>query len=364
VSESGVPFASLSSSFRFNHLVELFHTSDHSHEAELWRLCSALFDEPSSLDFDVDMDLSHLPSGIQRAIGLNRQKEALSDWLENCVKQRVESDLRMVPIHGTDSAPRRLFAMMSGNQIERACDEALDAKYLHFATLLAQSPDDVFREEIQAQLKIWTDEKVEEVICPRVLKLYETLGGRLVTEGVNDGQQLDWRRVFGLRLWYGETANSASGIEEVVREYEDLLSHNRVPVPTPWWLESSGQDPLSSPRSNSNLLDAHYLIMHLASHPSSPLNILSQPLSFSAATLDAKLPFFISLILNRCLKTRHFSDQTQLQPGPGRDNVPAEVYGSSNMAGSLIMMYASMLENVGCVKEAAFVLMFLTEAIG
>jgi nuclear pore complex protein Nup98-Nup96 len=312
----------------------------------------------------MDTDFSHLPNGILRAITLNRQKEALSDWLENCVKQRVESDLRMIPIHGSESAPKRLFALISGNQIERACDEALDAKYLNLATLLAQSPEDVFREELQAQLKIWTEEKVEEVIQPEVLKLYETLGGRLITEGVNDGQQLDWRRVFGLRLWYGETANSAAGIEEVVGEYEDLLSHGRGPVPIPWWLESSSRDQSSS-HSNPDLLDAHYLIIRLASGLSSNLDILSQSLSFSPAALDAKLPFFISLILSRSLRTRHFSDRTPLDSGSDKENTGADdVYGASHMGGSLISMYAAMLENVGCLKEAAFVLLFLTEASG
>jgi nuclear pore complex protein Nup98-Nup96 len=292
---------------------------------------------------------------IGRPIEQNRRKDALSDWLESCVKSRVESDLRLIP-HGIENAAKRLFALMTGNQIERACEEALDAKYLHLATLLAQTPDEGFREDIIAQLEIWKDEKVEEVLEPDVLKIYQILGGHLVKEGVN-GHELDWRRLFGLRLWYGKTACDVDGLQGTLDEFEELLSQGKISAPIPWWLEGSGRDPSSSSQYQG-LIDAHFVIMRLAAQQKEPLDSLLRSLSFSPAPLDTKLPFFLSLILVRSLKTRDFSDREHVR-GP----LP-NVYGPSHMAGSLIASYAAMLENVGCVKEAAFVLLFMEAGAG
>lgn len=245
---------------------------------------------------------------------MTRTRETLSDWLEGCVRARVEVDLRSLPSTSPGSsssassiAAKRLFALLSGNQISRACDEALDSRFLHLATLISQSPDDIFRGEIKEQLRIWKEERVFEVIDEHVLKLWRVLSGELVMDGIRDKEKLDWRRAFGLRMWWGEHANgSPNGIQDIFNEYEDLLKSGKVPRPIPWWLEHS-----PSPSStNDNIQDAHYLLISLASSPDTPLDIFTQSQAFSPIAVDNKLGFFVSLVLgHRGLGVRDFSDR-------------------------------------------------------
>lgn len=391
--DDGIPTAHTNFATRFRHFASSFEHKDRSFEASLWRLGVALFDE---------IEL-HIPEGAPTAtadrIRSMRRKAAVSDWLRHTVAGAVETEAR-----SHIAASRRaalLFSLLSGNQVERAVNAALDAGDLRLATLIAQAGgDEEVRAEISEQLLIWRKEGVDAHITRDHRRVYELLSGNvLVSKGTDSRttkdpidqvsdlpicEGLDWKRAFGLFLWY-ESAYEAP-LEHSFERYEAQVAPSAstnagIAPPLPWYRESSsvGATRLRQllQKAGGYDRDALFELLKLYVDPTYGLEPALNACAFGASNMDARLPWHLYNLLSRVLQRRDFGDRIELglvddgddgmQDDQDSDGVMLNsqvakskaVQGNSARADMLASSYATQLELMGLWKWSAFVLLHL-----
>ncbi|KAK2461179.1 hypothetical protein APHAL10511_006706 [Amanita phalloides] len=409
-----VPQASTSQpSLNFASFTSLFSTTDNSPAAQLFRLGSALFD-PIDLQLPQtsSSDTTVVTPDVRNRIALLRRKAALSKWLKTAVKQQVESDLqthsspsttafvsaspgkqtsRPAPYTAADEA----FTYLTGYQIKKAADVALDAGYLKLATLISQAGGDaVFRADVQSQLEIWEDEKVAQFIERGIKKVYMLLSGLLEGNGKDKDTDLcanlDWKRIFGLCLWYAEPVTAS--IADVFDSYKSLVrnSGGKVAQPFPSWYDqrqAKTPQPASSFLAWSNysylqqspdIEDPLYALIRLHADPALSLSHVLDARSFGFGTshADWSLCWHMYIILSRVMRVRDFADREELRSRARSklvngitsedegDDDEEMMEGHSPSADLLASSYAFQLETQGMLQEAVFVLLHVEGSVG
>lgn len=343
----------------------------------MFRLGHALFDEIDlGLGDSITVDIRN------RAISI-RRRAALSAWLEDAVVPALEADLRLNP---SASAATLAFAYLTGNQIEKAATTAIDGGYLKLATLISQAGGDFyFREDLKDQLQIWKDERIDVHIDEGVRKVYTLLAGIVdVVEGSKGGglekccdvdvtKGLDWKRVFGLHLWFSQPVDPSIG--QVFNAYDQLVkdgSQRQIARPVPWYAEQASSSrsspsrwklpsPLPSP-------DGLFSLIRLHAEPACSLSQILTPLSFCSSPVDYSLAWHLYIILSRCMGVRDFVDRGDPE-GRSRvwmddSDVDDGVEGHSPSADLLASSYALQLEGLGMLQEAVFVLLHIEGSVG
>lgn len=370
VDADGVPCANPSPDLTFASFAALFPSTDTSFEASLFRLGRALFDP---LDSKLKLSDDLAPDVRDRIVHLHR-KAALSEWLQADVAGSVDADLRNDPTADWSAA---VFAHLTGNQIAKACDVAIDAGNVRLATLLAQCPgDDDFKEDLQAQLGLWREQKVDAHIGDDVRKVYALLAGVVdVLEGSKGtgaeicpdlpiSKGLDWKRAFGLQLWFGQSMDTS--ISDVFAAYHSSIGDNAA-SPTPWYKESHPTQPSWKLPQGADPPDILYSFIRLFAEPELTLSDVLAPFSYAASPLDYRLAWHLYIILSRCLRVRDLQDRAA--PGPLESSSSDagdhdHVEGHSPHADLLANSYAMQLERLGFVQEAAFVLLHIEGSAG
>lgn len=440
----------------FSSFASLFPSTETTGPAPIFRLGSALFD-PLELHLGRSkksggtITPTAITPDLRNRVTLLRRKTALSKWLEDVVKPSVDADLRM-QANGSNgnlflsylitgltyefppasyTAADAAFTHLTGHQISEACTTVADAGYLKLSTLLSQAGgDDLFKEDILSQLEIWKKDKLSPVstapnsgnhglVGRGIWKLYNLLGGVIDQEEVDGGQSdyvcagLDWKRVFGLFLWYGTGVDASVG--DVVQVYENILlqhsrgTSNEIAKPLPKWAVNHSKQGLplpmgsarsglfsgSSSSSKDNLPeDPLYALIKLHSNPALSLSNALNPLSFAPSGLEwgIGMCWHLYIILSRVMRVRDFSDRgdpgTQTRGRKGRgslsnglggksqaesstdgwsrdgDNDDFQPDGHSPSADLLTSTYAFELESWGMIQEASFVLLHLEGSMG
>ena len=180
---------------------------------------------------------------------------------------------------------------------------------------------------------------------------------------------MDWKRTFGLALWYGEGSGGGEGYEPALYQYERTMGQNGAALPLPWYQEDSAlaNIPSSSApssvatsssvnHSNANEADVLYELLRLAT-AAIPLERAIYPLAFSASRLDYHMPWHMYILLSRAVRLKDFSDRQN-----SFNDLDVDVEGHSEMADNVTCVYA--LEALGQIQEAAFVLLHLEGSDG
>lgn len=366
----GVPFANPSRSLSFASFISQFPSTDQSFEPTLFRLGHALFDE-------IDFRLDNIPEvSIRQRIAGIRRKAELSKWLKSAVSSVLESDLRTQLDAKWDSI---VFTLLSGYQIERACEVAMDSGSVKLASLISQCPGDTdFRADLQEQLQIWREQRIDPHISEDTRKIYALLAGVVDNlEGSNGsgveqcpdvdlGKGLDWKRAFGLQLWFGQPMDAS--IAEVFQAYNRLWQNgaSSVSAPVPWYRERPSPEqaaPKWTQPSNARPPDALYALIELYADPACNLSAILSSFSFSASAVDYRLPWHLYIILSRSLRIRDLADRdtSVRRSDDGEDD---DVEGHSPSADLLANSYATQLEQLGMIQEAVFVLLHLEGSAG
>lgn len=348
--EDGVPVAAIDPDLRFHDFARLFDGGDRSHEAKIWRLGIALFDEIDlKLPPAADEDLSHRVMGIRR-------KLALSRWLEQAVAPSVDSEL----LSTSTDQPAKIFSLLSGNQVERAVQAALDGKDLRLATLVSQigGPAE-FKEQVMRQLEDWKKYKVNPHLSAGYRRIYALLAGVMDVSPGEKGPAgcadvviahgLDWKRAFGLRLWYGSPFEDS--ISDVLASYTSALGHAAAPAqPLPPYLESpltaSGSKTWSMSTEPTDIL---YNLIRLYSDAAVSLDQTLEARACSSSPFDQRVPWHLYVLLSRVLQKRDFEDRED---------------GYSATGDRLTQGYARQLEETGQWTWAAFLLQHLETTDG
>jgi len=372
--EDGIPFANPSSDLRFSSFVSLFSPTDRSYKASLFRLGHALFD-------DMDLRLGDSISiDIRNQIASIRRKATLSAWLEEAVIPAVESELKENTATTTGSAAAA-YKLLTGNQVEKACERAMDEKNMKLATLIAQGGgDSEFKEDLRDQLRIWREDRIDVHIDESIRKVYALLAGIVdVVEGskgtglercsdIDLLKGLDWKRTFGFHLWFSEPLEATIG--QVFQSYNRLWkeSPSRVTPPLPSYIESPTPTPPLPLHSATPPPDALFSLIRLYAEPACSLSRILMPLSFGPAPLDYSLPWHLYILLSRCIRVRDFSDRSD--PGVDLDIIESQgggaprVEGHSPSADLLASSFAFQLEGLGMIQEALFVLLHIEGSVG
>ncbi|KAJ7695132.1 nuclear protein 96-domain-containing protein [Mycena rosella] len=375
--DDDVPFANPSSTdLHFSSFAALFPTTDRSYEASLFHLGSALFDS-----LNLRLGDSVTPDIRARIFAL-RRKAALSAWLQDAVSPSVDTDMRANPAAGPVALA---FMLLTGNQVERASELAMDGGYLKLATLISQAGGDFeFREDLKNQLEIWRDQRVDVHIDENVRKVYALLAGVLdtVVEGSKGGGQdkcpdvdiaagLDWKRVFGLHLWFSNLVDAP--ISQVFSAYNRLVEEStparKIAGPIPWYEETGVKSRWKLP-SPSLVPDALFSLIRLHAEPSCSLSNVLAPLSFGPSPLDYSLPWHLYIILSRCMRVRDFADRgdpgiRRTSPSSSHDDADETgVEGHSPSADLLTSSYAFQLEQHNMIQEPIFVLLHIEGSAG
>ena len=368
----GIPFAHPSRDLSFGSFASLFSPTDQSFAARLFRLGNALFDD-IELRFDESVSIV-----VRNRVHAVRRKEALSKWLEGVVASTVDAEVKG---NFSGSSASTTFSLLTGHQIDKACEVALEGGNLKLATLVSQAGGDLeFRTDVRSQLQIWREQRIDVHIDENLRKIYALLGGIIdILEGSNGtgvercpdlpvSQKLDWKRVFGLHLWFGRPMDAS--IAEVFDAYDNHWRNagDRTAAPIPWYFEDKSFEFKHWHLSrDEHPPDAFYSLIKLYADPACSLETICSPLSFGPSPADYSILWHLYILLSRTMRIRDFSDRDD--PGVSRgsqegDDGGAQIEGHSPSADVLAATYALQLEQQDLIQEAAFVLLHLEGSSG
>ncbi|KAK9432606.1 nuclear protein 96-domain-containing protein [Lipomyces doorenjongii] len=317
----------------------LFSTNADQTLIDVWKLASILFDDPP-------LDMESLNPEADRKIAVELLRKArLSALFENLVEKDVANDLSSLPREET------VFTLLSGHQIEEACIEAVKDKDLHLATLLPLIGGDAdFRRDIKNQINDWVTKNVLSEIPTSIRKVYELLSGNTSLAKSSVGgfsldkvpeicvsKGLDWRRAFGLRLWY--EVYEEDNIEKAVKKYQMAFENlTDVQSPIPGYVEAE------SAVDNSKR-DILYELLKLYADPSYPLSLAVLPTNISPLPLNFAVSWQLFNIFVRVKRIRDVNGEL-LAAG---DELSAD--------------FAWQLESAGRWKDALFVLLHIEDPV-
>ncbi|KAH7383192.1 nuclear protein 96-domain-containing protein [Pyrenochaeta sp. MPI-SDFR-AT-0127] len=211
-------------------------TTEGTHEQHAWQLLSLLFD-----------DADKIPDGVRPEDGEIYKKEKLSEFWKLLVWDDAQKHS-----HQAASLEERAIAQLSCNNVADACHALLEGLDLRLATMIAQiGGDATMRQSMVTQIEEWRRLDVLSEMEDPHRALYELLSGNCAqSEGkVGTGREnkastfnisgrfaLDWRRAFGLRLWYGIMTEEP--IELAVAQFADAIRDGKEDVkPVPWFVQ-------------------------------------------------------------------------------------------------------------------------------
>ncbi|KZT04508.1 uncharacterized protein LAESUDRAFT_737928 [Laetiporus sulphureus 93-53] len=361
---NGLPCARPSSVLTFASFAAQFPSTDRSFEASLFRLGHALFDP-------LDLHLAEsVPVDVGKRVEILKRKAALADWLQKYISTSINAAIRNSP--GADWAAS-VFTLLSGNQVERACEMAMDTGNVKVASLIAECPGDAtFRSDLRAELDVWREARTDAHMSENTRKIYAILAGIVdKLEGskgtgiercpdIQIAKDLSWKQTFGLHLWFGQPVESpvASALESYDAHWK-VASSGAAP-PMPWYTEplvrsQQAGHPSWTLSSAAEPPDALYSLIKLYADSSCKLSSILDPRSFSESPVDYRLAWHLYVILARCLRVRDLNGRGHAAGSGSQDTSE----GHSANAEILASSYALQLEEAGMIQEAVFVLLHI-----
>lgn len=262
----------------------------------VWKLAAILFDEPGS-----DTAIGGLPADKAKFDHLIRKDNLIQMWQRICIPSARKAALE------ARNHEERAISQLSVNNIVQACDELLLGKDYRLAILVSQiGGDRVMREDLTGQIEAWRKLNVLSEIAEPIRALYELLAGNpCVCEGkkgpaedraktfvISDRFNLDWKRAFGLRLWYGILSEET--IEVAVQKYATDLETHEKRKPLPWFLEEKTRvlwkDPDADQREDI-LWGLLKLFTSSKTGANLPLSSIITPHNTAGNPLDSRLSF-------------------------------------------------------------------------
>ncbi|KAF2678252.1 hypothetical protein K458DRAFT_409007 [Lentithecium fluviatile CBS 122367] len=268
-----------------------------THEQQAWKLLSLLFDAGDQAPPDMNRDEFDQNKARVR-------KEQLSEFWKSLVYEDAQKHVR-----AARTPEEKAIAYLSCNSVADACNALLEGFDLRLATMVAQIGGDLaMRQHMTTQIDEWRRMDVLAEMDEPVRALYELIAGNCAqSEGKTTGGRenrastfniashfnLDWRRAFGLRLWYGIYADEP--IEMAVAQYADALAYGKEDVkPIPWFVEQGVDMGWNDPeKENREDLLWGVLKLYASAKMELPANVedVLAPENVSGHPLNARLSF-------------------------------------------------------------------------
>ena len=266
------------------------------YEQSVWELASILFDDQSPEAHGVPV--AHKAAYDHRI----RKDRLILFWKRQCQETASKA------VSATPSAEERAIAHLSANNVVEACDALVQGKDFRLATLIAQiGGDQIMRDDMTAQIAKWRELNVLSEITEPIRALYSLLAGdTCVCEGkkgptedrartfvISERFNLDWKRAFGLRLFYAILAEDT--IEDAVVQYENDLQSDEGRKPVPWFVEDSTsalwEDPKAAQREDALWGLLKIYAASKSALPASSLASILAPENITGNPIDARLSF-------------------------------------------------------------------------
>lgn len=201
--EQGIPQASSLPSLRFSHFEAAAIHQD------VFSLGKTLFDP---------LGLTDLPQDPSQAdvVGAHARRSALLSWWTSHTASLVEKSFRqaVTALEGT-------LALLTGCQIERAADSAMDQHDFRLATLIAQAgtADADFKTDLHNQLQKWEHLDMTQ----QVDKSYRAILALLAGRPLPPSSSVDWQRRLACTLFYSspELSQALQNYTPTAEEEED-----------------------------------------------------------------------------------------------------------------------------------------------
>ncbi|KAI5777498.1 nuclear protein 96-domain-containing protein [Geopyxis carbonaria] len=348
IDQDGVPFASPTVSVPLGTYTKLSWSQDRSeqYEKNIWKLASALWDPVQGVppQGEDHMRESYLFEKCR--------KENVSRLLQELVNAEVDAH-----VLNATTAEEAALAHLTAHRIEQACQVLIEAGNFRLATLLPMiGGNKKIRGMVRLQIETWQKRGVTAEISVPIRALYELVSGETcysqgVSKPIEDAApefwfaeqfKLNWKRVFGLKLWYGTMEHE--DIAAAVQAYEaDVEAHpTKLTIPKPWYNPSA-------PDTNIDIL---WGLLKLYSDSKLPLDSVFSPQNFlSGNPLDMRLPWQLRTLL-ASRGTNDFAD-SEMQDGP------SPVFAAGMTAQKMTTDFAEALEAAGDWHWAIFIIMHL-----
>jgi nuclear pore complex protein Nup98-Nup96 len=278
------------------------------------------------------------------------RKAKLAEFWRNLVQPDIEAQL-----FAAKTNEERAFIHLTGGDISEACAALLAGSNFHLAQMVSQiGGDKVFRETMAKQLDDWAELNISSEINDHIRAIYELLAGRTLECRSKSGPglenrvpsfklsarfRLDWKRAFGLRLWYGTL--QYDDIATPILEFSgDLEEHGEPAKPLPWFIldkEDTGwDDPDAQSREDAlwGLLKFYANQYCDDDESDGTLETLFPPENTSGNPLDPRLSFQLITLL----RGRGFGDISAEKTTTNNSSMP---YTSDELA----LEYAASLES-------------------
>ena len=317
---------------------------DEDYEKSVWQLASILFD-------DQDAEAFGVPTAQRTMFDHRIRKDRLIAFWECLCEERTKMAASAAP-----NAEERAIAHLSGHNIVAACGALVEGKNFRLTTLVAQiGGDETMREDMGTQIEAWRELNVLSEMTEPIRTLYALLAGNVsVCEGkkgaledraktflISDRFDLDWKRAFGLRLYYAILDEEP--IEAAVVKFHNDLQCDEPKKPIPWFIETGAETPWhdTKPKQREDILWG-LLKLYAASKSALPTPSVAEtfaPHNTTGNPLDARLSFQLYHALT--LRFPTLPETTHFQ------------------ADALIWTFATQLDGVGEWLWALFALLHL-----
>ena len=212
----------------------------HQHEQLVWELASILFDTYDD-EISETVPLQRRDFYDQRI----RKDRLAAFWSHLC------QDEALAAVAMARTAEERAIAYLSMNAVIEACNSLSQGKDYRLATLVAQiGGDKIMQEDMKAQIDAWRRLNVLSEMSDPVRALYELLAGNTcVCEGkkgpiedrartftISERFGMDWKRAFGLRLWYATLIDEP--LDVAIKKFAEDIEEEEPSKPLPWFITS------------------------------------------------------------------------------------------------------------------------------
>jgi len=294
----------------------------------------------------VPNELASVPNVTERL-----RKDKLSSFWQNLVDGASHTQATLAR-----SNEEKAIACLSGHKVADACAHLVLNNDYHLATLVALiGSKDSMRKDMREQLNEWQKSRMLSEFSEPIRAIYELLAGNVCicdgSKGPEDRMEsfviskrfgLDWRRAFGLRLWYGIL--SGDPIEIAVEDFaEDVAQDKETSQPEPWYVESK-VPPLWDDQDIGNREDLLWGLLKLYTFDNVNLEEVIRPENSQLSPLDTRLSWQLSQALCNTDAVRYANDD-------------------EDRADRLTLSFASQLTNEGSWLDATFVLLHLTRDV-
>eukprot|EP01080_Neovahlkampfia_damariscottae_P006072 gene6072-10080_t len=172
-----------------------------NYQKSTFELLKALFSE------------NEISDGDTYANEISRRRR-LSDWLMKIVS---------LPTEESKSDLEQIYQKLIRYQINDAIKIAFSTNNYYLAIILSQiSSNTSYKSDLQKQMDLWKKDNTE--IHPQLEKIYSLLSGNVTN------CTLDWKRNFGLHLWY--LHSNSSTISDSVKSYINYIQKGNAIFPT------------------------------------------------------------------------------------------------------------------------------------